>query len=342
MSELRVQSPDPAVAVIMNPSAGTAAACPLTAQRDELAAAGIPVFDGGGPSVARAFVANVLEQGVRGLIVSGGDGTLHRVLNALREVADPTEWPAIALCPAGTTNLLAGRVGLPGPECLVDHVRETPQPERWSTIPVRTVDVGGRLGIVAGAGFMEQASRAFGRGPDRYGKVAAWAALEVLGAIVGLRSPEWLRVSSPLHAVDDLGAAVETGEGVPLTGLAFTAEPAVARLFSAVTPADGGGLHVLAAGGEPGPMLRQGLGSLFRLRRASRQATVRRDDSVTLARGTRIMLDGEYFIANSDTVVSEGPTFRLFHPTFAGLRTFPLLAFHTVDRRAERSLRHAA
>lgn len=39
------------------------------------------------------------------LILEGGDGTLQRVLTTLFDVAAPDTWPAIAVLPAGTTNM---------------------------------------------------------------------------------------------------------------------------------------------------------------------------------------------------------------------------------------------
>lgn len=58
------------------------------------------------PRVLRGFA----DAGVEVLAVNGGDGTLRDVLSAL-PAAFGDRWPAIALLPAGKTNVVAGDVG---------------------------------------------------------------------------------------------------------------------------------------------------------------------------------------------------------------------------------------
>lgn len=58
------------------------------------------------PGVLRDFA----DAGVEVIAVSGGDGTLRDVLSAL-PAAFGDRWPAIALLPAGKTNVVAGDVG---------------------------------------------------------------------------------------------------------------------------------------------------------------------------------------------------------------------------------------
>jgi diacylglycerol kinase family enzyme len=63
------------------------------------------------PDHTDTLVQWALNEGVRRLVVWGGDGTLHRVVESLwrREALDKVE---VALVPAGTCNDLARRVGL--------------------------------------------------------------------------------------------------------------------------------------------------------------------------------------------------------------------------------------
>ena len=62
---------------------------------------------------ARARLAELLGPEVRRVIVIGGDGSIHLVVNAILEarLARP---PALGIVPAGTGSDLAGSLGLPG------------------------------------------------------------------------------------------------------------------------------------------------------------------------------------------------------------------------------------
>ncbi|OUJ14508.1 diacylglycerol kinase family protein [Acetobacter sp. DsW_063] len=51
-------------------------------------------------------------QGVRCIVVNGGDGTVSDVMSAIIAVYPPGELPALAILPSGNTNLIAEDVGL--------------------------------------------------------------------------------------------------------------------------------------------------------------------------------------------------------------------------------------
>lgn len=327
-------------AVYVNPACGTSDRCPLVSRRPELERMGIPLFCGGTFAQARHFVGRVVEDAIPGLVVSGGDGTLHLVLNALMESAPPERWPTVALCPAGTTNLLSSRLRVPEPSELMALLADEARPERWRTVEVRTLQVGDRIGLVAGVGFFERASRAFGRGRDRHGLLPLWAALGVLGTVTGLRRAAWFRTDSPVRAWSEHDRSpVEPSAGCGLSGAMFSAEPHIASVWCATSPSPNAGrLYALFAGGEPGAMLRHGLAGLLRLRRSSPYAASRIEDGLWLAAGTRMMIDGEFLTLPEDTLVKPGPSFRVLHPSPPVRTRTPLLGFSVEDRRAERTL----
>ncbi len=65
------------------------------------------------PATPQALVATLKDfaaQGIRHLLVDGGDGTLREVLSALPAAYD-SDWPVLSLCAAGNTNLAAADVG---------------------------------------------------------------------------------------------------------------------------------------------------------------------------------------------------------------------------------------
>jgi diacylglycerol kinase family enzyme len=83
----------------------------VEALRERLAAAGAAVTTHrtSGPGDARTHVAGLAPDAIDRLVVVGGDGTLHEVVNAL---PPPLPWP-VALVPVGTANLVARDAGLP-------------------------------------------------------------------------------------------------------------------------------------------------------------------------------------------------------------------------------------
>jgi diacylglycerol kinase (ATP) len=65
----------------------------------------------GGPDDARAHIASLARDALDRLVVFGGDGTLHEVVNA-HDL--PFPWP-VAVVPVGTANLVARDAGMPSP-----------------------------------------------------------------------------------------------------------------------------------------------------------------------------------------------------------------------------------
>ena len=109
----RVKARDPMrVHVVANPTAGRGRVPRLVdAVRARLVAAGATVTTHltSGRGDARAHVSGLSASSFDRLVVVGGDGTLHEVVNAL---PPPLPWP-VAIVPVGTANLVARDAGLP-------------------------------------------------------------------------------------------------------------------------------------------------------------------------------------------------------------------------------------
>jgi diacylglycerol kinase (ATP) len=120
-------------------------------------------------------VAALRASGVDGLAISGGDGTVHRVVTAIQRVYGGAA-PPVALLPSGTMNTIARGVGVVGrPE----RALAAAVSGRSTVRPRTTIDVGqGRVGFLVGTGFWARFLRDYdarsGRGPLR--------AAETLGA----------------------------------------------------------------------------------------------------------------------------------------------------------------
>jgi diacylglycerol kinase family enzyme len=103
------------------------------------------------PDHTETLVQWALDEGVRRLVVWGGDGTLHRVVQALWERC-ALERMELALVPAGTCNDLARRMGLRFEEW-PSWQAEEPQGRR-AAMSLGLLTVGGRTSVFANnAGF---------------------------------------------------------------------------------------------------------------------------------------------------------------------------------------------
>lgn len=97
--------------IVANPMAGRGRAPRLLADLERaLAARGaaVSVHRTSGPGDATAHVAGLPDAACDRLVVLGGDGTLHEVVNGRPSVP----WP-VAMVPLGTANLVARDAGLP-------------------------------------------------------------------------------------------------------------------------------------------------------------------------------------------------------------------------------------
>ncbi|SCF24201.1 diacylglycerol kinase [Micromonospora purpureochromogenes] len=201
------------VAVLANPTAGRGRHRDLLpALLERLATAGRPVelLTAGTPAEAEAACHAAVAGGAGALIAVGGDGTVHRALQAVAGTAVP-----FGPVPAGTGNDFAADSGFPADplgavEVIVAALRE------GRTRPVDLArmtgtDGGDRwYGAVLAAGFdaivNERANRMrWPRGPRRYN-------LAILIELARLRPRRYtLRLDGDVHELDAVLVAVGNG-----------------------------------------------------------------------------------------------------------------------------------
>jgi diacylglycerol kinase (ATP) len=229
-----------------------------------------------GPKHCRSLARGAVERGLDAVFVLGGDGTL-RV--AATELVGTTT--ALGALPGGTTNVVAGALGLP-----TDPVAAA---RALTAATTRDLDVG-RVTSAAGDGvFLMQVSGGLdarvmasvdARSKRRFGKLAiAWT---------GLR--EWARYRFPLFAFD------VDGEPVAATGFVAANLPQYAGQFEIVPGArpDDRQLELLVFRGR---RRRDALGFALDLARGRHTArpdvAVRRVERVRLAAPDRLVLQGD-------------------------------------------------
>jgi diacylglycerol kinase family enzyme len=257
------------VHVVANPTAGRGRVPRLVeAVGARLIAAGAAVATHWtrGPGDARAHVAALPPASLDRLVVVGGDGTLHEVVNAL---PPPLPWP-VALVPVGTANLVARDAGLPlraRPDRLARIVLEG---RPWEVDLLET-DRGLAL-AVAGVGLdAEIVSAVAGARGGKAGGYARWVR-PIARAFLDYSPPD-------LEVVVDDGPAVRGGAVVVQNTLCygglFTLHPR-ARL-------DDGRLEVVV-------FLHASRRDWFRLALEAFAGRVAKDRGVRLLSGTRVVV----------------------------------------------------
>ncbi|MEU7754315.1 diacylglycerol kinase family protein [Micromonospora sp. NPDC049171] len=172
----RLPLADGPVAVLANPTAGRGRHRTLLPRLlDGLAGAGRPVrlLAASGPGEAEAACRAAVAEGVGALVAIGGDGTVHRAMQAVAGTAVP-----FGPVPAGTGNDFALDTGFPAdPVAAVDVIASALRADRTHVVDLaRMTGVDGAerwFGAVLAAGFdaivNERANRMrWPRGPRRY------------------------------------------------------------------------------------------------------------------------------------------------------------------------------
>jgi diacylglycerol kinase (ATP) len=198
------------VAVLANPTAGRGRHRALLPRLlDRLAAGGRPVslLAAGTPDEAEAACHAAVAGGAGALVAVGGDGTVHRALQAVAGTAVP-----FGPVPAGTGNDFAVDTGFPAdPLAAADVIAAALRDGRSRPVDLARLtgpDGAGRwYGAVLAAGFdaivNERANRMrWPRGPRRYD-------LAILVELARLRPRRYrLRLDDELHEVDAVLVAV--------------------------------------------------------------------------------------------------------------------------------------
>jgi diacylglycerol kinase (ATP) len=201
------------VAVLANPTAGRGRHRGLLpALVEQLAAGGYPVrlLEAGTGEEAEAACRAAVAGGVAALVAVGGDGTVHRALQAVAGTGVP-----LGIIPAGTGNDLAVEVGLPaGPRAAAQVLAEALRAGRTRRVDLARLvgadDAVRWYGAVLAAGFdaivNERANRMrWPRGDLRYD-------IAIMAELVRLRPRRYtLRLDGAAQEVDAVLLAVGNG-----------------------------------------------------------------------------------------------------------------------------------
>jgi YegS/Rv2252/BmrU family lipid kinase len=179
-----------------------------------------PAHDQGDAETLAGELAGQVEL----LLVFGGDGTVHEVVNGL-PLAALQDGPPVALLPAGTGNDLARGLGLP-----LDPVAAARVVAGGRAQPLDLLDCGRRLAANGvNAGFAAAATRVLS---PRVKRLLGPAAYVAGGVRAGLRPPTWpARVEVAGRVVEGEALAVVVGNGGSFGG--------GQRLLPGADPGDG-------------------------------------------------------------------------------------------------------
>lgn len=144
--------------MILNPAAGDGQSVKLAREAAERPGRGrIDVVETACAEDCRAFTDRALDQGYDTLIVGGGDGTVHDVVNALGGRFDRLR---LAVMPVGTANDLSKTLSLPRePEAVLDLI-EAGTTRRIDLIRVKSDGGGANYLINAASGGFSEAVNA--------------------------------------------------------------------------------------------------------------------------------------------------------------------------------------
>ncbi len=226
-----------------------------------------------------------VEGGDRSVVVAGGDGSLHAVVNALYRL-DLLSATSIGLIPLGTGNDFARAVGLP-----LDPAEAARIVTAGHTRPIDVVVDDAGLVVINNAhlGVGTQASRKASKWKSRLGRIGY-----VVGALSAMVRPDFIRVRVAVDgepvAPGTRVAQVAVGNGSSVGGgteLIPGADPASGRLVVIVSRAAGLSSRLVYLA-----RLRGGTHHLMR--------------EVTRITGSEVTVEGEDFWLTTDGEVS-GP-----------------------------------
>lgn len=201
----------------------------------------VPVYPVGSPGEAETTVRELAGE-VDVLLVYGGDGTLHQVVNGLP--LPPAAGPAVGLLAGGTGNDVVRGLGLPP-----DPVMAARTVAEGSPVELDLLDCDGqRAANGVNAGFAAAATEALTR---RVKVLLGRGAYTLGGVVAAARLPRWqvwLEVGADIWEGEAL--AVVVGNGPSFGGgrqLLPGADPADGMLDAIVVPLDTPRLELLRA-----------------------------------------------------------------------------------------------
>jgi diacylglycerol kinase (ATP) len=165
----------------------------------------LPLYPAAEPGEARELAA-ALARDCELLVVFGGDGTVHEVVNGL-PLGDDVDAPVVAVVPAGTGNDLARGLGLPADPVSAARILSDCHPRR-----IDLLDCGARRAANGvNAGFAAAATE---RLPARIKRLLGPLGYALGGVAAGIDPPTWdARVEVDGDVVEGETLAVVVGNG---------------------------------------------------------------------------------------------------------------------------------
>jgi diacylglycerol kinase family enzyme len=310
--------------LLLNPKAGANARRPE--ERRALARAFAPLGEVVELDEAGALVKLFTRWRAEGkelVALCGGDGTMHRALNAMRRAWAGAPLPALLLLHGGTTGIAAKAVGGASPLAAITALGEAlsrgaPLGEERLT----TLDFGGHLGFNFGLGLFASIPAEFARRGERGAGALKRFAVDLLKSALfgGELASRAVESFSGEVALDGARVVAGRAAGAPLAGLYASAldRNALADLrgfYRAARPE--GGFRALLV--DAGP--RQILGGLVPFARgwsfgvpdgvSTRPA---RELVIRPRAPTYYMADGEFYPLSGPLRLTAGPCLRIVRP----------------------------
>ena len=151
---LRYESVASPTVLLANGFAGRVRRAAIARIVERLGLEGNAILETGSSGSARDLAAQLVRHGARRVLVAGGDGTCHQVIQALAHT--PT---ALGVVPLGTSNDLAGRLHVPSD---LDRALDALEDARVARVDLLNLN-GHRVATVGGVGVAAQVAAACNR-----------------------------------------------------------------------------------------------------------------------------------------------------------------------------------
>jgi diacylglycerol kinase family enzyme len=310
----------PRCALLLNAAAGRNASSPeeRLALRELFSPLG-EIAEVASPDALAALFRGWRAAGVELLVLSGGDGTIHRALAALKETWGGAPFPALAVLHGGTLGVVAQELGggaaLAAAAALRSALLEGGDALTTRWLP--TLAVGGRLCFNFGLGVFASLPAEFARRRGERLAVGRLAARAVASALFGGALAR--RVLAPWPGEVSAAAAKLAG---PLVGLYASGLRSMWRFrgFSRL-PRPEGSFGVLAVRGGRVELLRKLLPFLRGEHRdLAPAAELFATHQLSLfPRGSFLyMADGELYLHEGPLALKPGPSVRFLVPSRKG------------------------
>lgn len=157
----------------------------------------------------KASINSLLQAEINLLVIIGGDGTIHAILDLLFTVRPPEEWPVLAIIAGGTTNMTSLDLGIRGkPETALKRLGNflskkqllTPSLVKRSVLCIEQPGTKKNYGLFFGAGLIARGVKFSRSSVKQLGITGGIFTLFIMlrslaGMILGQHQNEWAPVN---------------------------------------------------------------------------------------------------------------------------------------------------